>query len=51
MAVRTGKEKKITTRDRSVEFESIKDEKEREKEVRRAAGTTRMFTKGIPRRS
>lgn len=50
MAIRTGKEKKIKKADREVEFESIDDEIKREKEVRRAAGTTRTFTKGIPRR-
>lgn len=51
MAIRTGKEKKIKTRDREVEFESIEEEIKREKETRRSAGTTRAFTKGIPRRS
>jgi hypothetical protein len=50
MAVRTGKEKKIKTRDREVEFESIDDEIKREKQVARAAGRTRSFTKGIARR-
>jgi hypothetical protein len=50
MAVRTGKEKKIKTRDREVEFESIDDEIKRENQVKRAAGRTRCFTKGIPRR-
>ena len=51
MAIRTGREKKIKTRDREVEFESIDDEIKREKEVQRAAGRTRTFTKGVPRRS
>ena len=51
MAIRTGKEKKIKTRDREVEFESIDDEIKREKEVAKAAGRARTFTKGIPRRS
>ena len=51
MAIRTGKEKKIKTRDREVEFESIDDEIKRERETARAAGQTRTFTKGIPRRS
>ncbi len=51
MAIRTGKEKKIKTRDREVEFESIDDEIKRECEVKKAASQTRTFTKGIPRRS
>jgi len=51
MAIRTGKEKKIKTRDREVEFESIDDEIKREKQVARSTGRTRTFTKGIPRRS
>jgi len=51
MAIRTGKEKKVKTRDREVEFESIDDEIKREKRTERAAGRTRCFTKGIPRRS
>lgn len=51
MAIRTGKEKKIKTRDREVEFESIEEEIIREREIKRAAGTTRTFTKGVPRRS
>jgi len=51
MAIRTGKEKKIKTRDREVEFESIDDEIKRERETQRSLGKTRTFTKGIPRRS
>lgn len=51
MAIRTGKEKRIKTRDREVEFESIDDEIKRERETNRASGRTRTFTKGIPRRS
>ena len=50
MAVRTGKEKTIKDKDRSVTFESIDDEIKREKETRRAAKTTRTFVKGRPRR-
>jgi len=50
MEVRSGKEKKVKNKDREVEYESIDDEIKREKHIKRAAGTTRTFTRGVPRR-
>jgi hypothetical protein len=50
MAVSTNREKRIKSRDKEVEFESIQDEIERENQARRTAGTARTFVKGRPRR-
>ena len=50
MAIRTGSEKRIKTRDKEVEFESIDDEIKRDQQARRTAGTSRTFVKGRARR-
>jgi len=50
MAIRTSKAKKVKDRNREVEYESIDDERVRERIIQKAAGSRKSFTRGIPRR-
>jgi len=51
MAISTSRSKKVSDRNRSVEFESIEEELKRQRVIDRAAGTRSTFTKGKARRA